>query len=234
MSAPIIITGAGQRLGKHAALTLNEKGYKVAITYRKYRDEFAQWQQNGIDCFAADFSDDAGVNAFIDTVKSKYASIRALVHNASSWWPDNGENDAQLFHDMMQVHAKAPYVINKALQHLFTEDKADIVHLTDLVAQTGSPKHLAYAASKAALENLTYSFARKLAPKVKVNAISPALLKFNDHDDEAYREVALTKSLLGNEPGWQESTNTLIYLLESDFVTGRVLHLDGGRHLKLP
>ncbi len=60
----------------------------------------------------------------------------------------------------------------------------------------GSDKHIAYAASKAALDNMTRSFARKLAPDVKVNAIAPALIMFNTGDDEAYRQQALTKSLM--------------------------------------
>mgnify|MGYP006187188965 FL=1 len=90
---------------------------------------------------------------------------------------------------------------------------------------------MAYAASKAALENLTFSFAKALAPKVKVNAIAPALLMFNSDDDNEYREKALKKSLLQIEPGANEMTNTVVYLLNSRYITGRVLALDGGRPL---
>jgi dihydromonapterin reductase/dihydrofolate reductase len=54
------------------------------------------------------------------------------------------------------------------------------------VVERGSDKHIAYAASKAALDNMTRSFARKLAPEVKVNAIAPAMILFNESDDAEY------------------------------------------------
>ena len=71
---------------------------------------------------------------------------------------------------------------------------SDIIHISDYVAEKGSKKHIAYAASKAALNNLTLSFSAMLAPKVKVNTLSPAMIKFNEHDDEAYKTKALTES----------------------------------------
>ena len=96
----------------------------------------------------------------------------------------------------------------------------------------GSKKHIAYAASKAAQDNLTLSFATLLAPAVKVNSIAPALLLFNEHDGEEYRKRALSKSLLAREGGLDELQQAVDYLLESRFVTGRIMHLDGGRHLR--
>ena len=96
----------------------------------------------------------------------------------------------------------------------------------------GSRKHIAYAASKAAQDNLTLSFAALLAPKVKVNSIAPALVLFNGTDDDAYREKVLKKGLLPREGGLDEFQRAVDYLLESQYVTGRIHHLDGGRHLK--
>ena len=64
-----------------------------------------------------------------------------------------------------------------------------------------------------------------------VGGIAPALLLFNDDDEEAYREKALRKSLMQREGGLIEFQRGVDYLLSSDYVTGRVLHLDGGRHL---
>ena len=91
---------------------------------------------------------------------------------------------------------------------------------------------MAYAASKAALHNLTLSFAKKLAPQVKVNSIAPALLMFNEGDDDAYKEKALKKSLLEIVPGAKEAVKAMNYLFDSDYITGQTLHLNGGRHLK--
>lgn len=108
----------------------------------------------------------------------------------------------------------------------------DIIHMTDFVQETGSQNHIAYSASKAALHNLTLSFARVFAPHVKVNSVAPSLVMFNDDDSEEYRAEALTKNLLGIVPGAQEAVKAVNYLLDADYVTGQTLHLNGGRNLK--
>lgn len=234
---PVIITGGAQRLGLAAARALHNKGYEVVITYRTKRQSLTQLQDMGITCIQADFSDDQGIENFIHDIKNRYSQIRAIIHNASSWLPDDTSGDlntaSQVFNTMMQVHVKTPYLINEALSNMLL-DQADIIHLSDLVATTGSAKHMAYAASKAALENLTLSLARKLAPTIQVNTISPALILFNEQDDEAYRAKTLKKSLLGIEPGAKTVTDSIVYLLENNYITGRTLSLDGGRHLNLP
>ena len=135
---------------------------------------------------------------------------------------------------MLQIHVYTPYLLNQLLESCLTGGAAgaDIIHLTDYVVEKGSDKHIAYAASKAALDNMTRSFARKLAPEVKVNAIAPALIIFNAGDDEAYRQQALAKSLMKVAPGESEVVNPVNYLLESRYVTGRTHGVDGGRPLR--
>ena len=68
--------------------------------------------------------------------------------------------------------------------------------------------------------------------QVKVNSLAPALIKFNEHDDPDYREKAVAKSLMQREGGWDELQHAIDYLFASEYVTGRVLPLDGGRHLR--
>ena len=109
---------------------------------------------------------------------------------------------------------------------------SDIIHITDYVVERGSDKHIAYAASKAALDNMTRSFARKLAPEIKVNAIAPSLIMFNEGDDEAYRQQALDKSLMKIAPGEKEISDLIDYLFTSRYVTGRSFAVDGGRPLR--
>jgi len=134
----------------------------------------------------------------------------------------------------MQVHVTAPYRINLGLAQLLQADPdrtSDIIHIGDYVSGKGSTKHIAYAASKAAQDNLTLSFAARLAPAVKVNSIAPALVLFNDDDDNAYREKTLKKSLMQREGGLDEFQHAVDYLMNSHYVTGRILPMDGGRHL---
>ncbi|MBT8435608.1 MAG: dihydromonapterin reductase [Gammaproteobacteria bacterium] len=236
-NSPVVITGGAQRLGLAAALALREDGYPVVITYRKNRPVLEVLRQKGIETVQADFSDEAGIIQFVEQLRDRFRSLRALIHNASEWIPEGGEDsDSIVLQRMLNVHVMAPYLINQQCGEMLRhygelEGQADIIHMSDYVAGTGSRKHIAYAASKAALDNLTLSFASKFAPLVKVNSIAPALLMFKQDDDEAYREKAMKKSLLGVAPGEAEGVNAIRYILESKYLTGKTIALDGGRHL---
>ena len=127
----------------------------------------------------------------------------------------------------------APYLTNLHCRELLERSApADIVHITDDVVRRGSANRVAYCASKAGLENMTLSFAAQFAPHIKVNAIAPALVMFHDHDDVAYREKTLAKSVLGIEPGPDVVYQSLRYLLDNPYVTGTSLCVNGGRHVR--
>lgn len=235
-SAPILITGVGKRLGLGLAKHFLSKGIPVIGTYRTEYSVLNDLRQSGAELYCCDFYEQASVNGFIDVVKARHTHLRAIIHNASDWLPESVDLEpSEIMFKMMQVHVSVPYQINLALKSLLTsesEQTTDIIHFTDYVAGKGSKKHIAYAASKAALSNMTLSFAAALAPNVKVNAVAPALVLFNDHDNDAYKENAVKKALIEKEGGMQEVLSTVDYLLSSSYVTGRTMHLDGGRHLK--
>jgi dihydromonapterin reductase/dihydrofolate reductase len=200
MTPPILITGAGQRIGLALAQHFIAQGQAVIITYRTRHEAVDLLEQQGATCLYADFSSDEGINTFITLLKAHTESLKVIIHNASSWDCEaNNPDFAALFDNMMRIHAKTPYLINLMCAELLLNYQqiekvpADIIHLTDYVVETGSPKHLAYAASKAALDNLTKSFSAKYAPNIKVNSVAPSLIIFNEHDDEQYRAKTLKK-----------------------------------------
>ena len=234
---PIIITGGAQRLGLATALELHQKVGSVVISYRKNRPILEKLRQQGIVTIRANFNGPEDILIFTHELRKRFKSIRAIIHNASEWLPEDSQHeDSIVLENMLNVHIVAPYLINQQCGELLSRygemhGHADIIHMSDFVSGTGSKKHIAYAASKAALDNLTLSFATKLAPFVKVNSIAPALLMFNQSDDEVYRKKALKKSLLGITPGEAEGVNAIRYILESRYLTGKVIAIDGGRHL---
>lgn len=225
----IVITGAAQRIGLHCAERFVEDGYNVVITCRYWRDEWNSSPPVGIEVIIADFETEQGTLAFIEQLRERELALRAFVHNASLWLDDS---HPEALERMLAVHVRAPYLINLALADLFADGPADIIHLTDRVARTGSARHIAYCASKAGLEALSLSFAARLAPRIKVNSIAPALIMFNEGDSPAYRARTLTKSALGIEPGPEVVYQSIRYVMDNPYVTGTCLQLDGGRHLK--
>lgn len=232
----MLITGVGRRVGLHLATTLLRRGVSVVGTYRGERPALHGLRELGAHLYRCDFYEEPQVDNLIQNLLDRFRSLRAIIHNASDWLPDDGDLSAvDVMHRMMQVHVAAPYRLNLALAprlQACSTGPADIIHIGDYVASRGSRKHIAYAASKAAQDNLTLSFAARFAPAVKVNSIAPALVLFNEHDDEDYRLRALEKNLIPHEAGLDEFQRTVDFLLESNYVTGRILHLDGGRHLR--
>jgi dihydromonapterin reductase/dihydrofolate reductase len=232
-SAPILITGAGQRVGLHCARRLLEDGHRMIFTYRSERPGVQALRDLGAVGVLADFSSEAAILAFIDELKTHTDSLRAIVHNASEWLAETPDNEADAFVRMVNVHMLAPYLINLHCADLLKRSTlADIVHISDDVTRKGSSKHIGYCASKAGLDSLTLSFAARYAPAIKVNGIAPALLLFNPDDDAAYRARALAKSALGIEPGSEVIYQSLRYLLDNPYVTGTTLTVNGGRHVK--
>ena len=232
-SAPILITGAGQRVGLHCAQQLLADGYPVIFTYRSEKPGVQILRDLGAIALFADFSTEAGILDFIERLKIHTDSLRAIVHNASAWLEETPQTETSAFMHMFSVHMLAPYLINLHCSELLERSSpADIVHISDDVTRKGSSKHIAYCATKAGLDSLTLSFAAKLAPQIKVNGIAPALLMFNPDDDAAYRTKALAKSVLGIEPGAEVIYQGLRYLLDNPYVTGTTLTVNGGRHLK--
>ena len=247
MSGNILITGAAQRVGLYCALALQRAGYQVIATYRQDKPGVRELRDAGVICLPLVITPDQQLISQICQLTAQlqqFGPLRALIHNASSWAAESPASadlaqtlqaDAAVFDEMMAIHSKLPYLLTRALTPLLVGhgETADVIAISDFAVNTGSCNHMAYAASKAALENLVLSQARALAPDVKVNAIAPSLLMFNDGDDDAYKAYTLQKSLMGIEPGPQEVLNAIEFILHSRYLTGRVIGLDGGRHLKL-
>ncbi|WP_370547513.1 dihydromonapterin reductase [Edwardsiella tarda] len=235
-SAPVLITGGARRVGLALTLALRARAIPVIVAYRSEYPALTQLRQAGVQCLASDFSTTAGIYDFARRVQQATPQLRAVIHNASAWQAESSSvPPEQTLSAMLQIHVYTPYLLNQLLEPQLRgqgEAGADIIHITDYVVERGSDGHIAYAASKAALDNMTRSFARKLAPEVKVNAIAPALILFNPEDDETYRHKALDKSLMKIAAGEQEIVNAIDFLLNSRFITGRTIGVDGGRPLR--
>jgi dihydromonapterin reductase/dihydrofolate reductase len=226
MNNPILITGASQRVGLELAIELAKAGHFVINASRSIAHTP---EHPNIVSFQTDLQRAEDRMALVDYLKSNYPGLRAVIHNASLWLDDSVDN----LNTMFKLHVEAPYHLNHELAPLLAKsEKSDIIHICDETSSRGSKSHIAYAATKAALQNMVLSFAEKLAPHIRVNAILPGLLILKENSDEAYRNQALKKALLEFEPGSQPLIDAVFYLLNTQYSTGSSVVVNGGRHLK--
>lgn len=226
MNNPILITGASQRVGLELAIELAEAGHFVVNASRSIAHTP---EHPNIVSFQTDLLLAEDRMALVGHLKAHYPSLRAVIHNASLWLDDSVDN----LNTMFKLHMEAPYHLNHELAPLLARsEKSDIIHICDETSSRGSKSHIAYAATKAALQNMVLSFAEKLAPDIRVNAVLPGLLILKENSDEAYRSQTLKKALLEFEPGSRPLIDAVFYLLNTQYSTGSSVIVNGGRHLK--
>jgi len=228
----VVITGTGRRMGASFVRALLADGYAVMGSYRTPSVTVDALRAAGAIMVEADLATDAGVDSFVQQVRAHFTSLRALIHNASVWHNDGEMAQNSALRDAtFALHVVTPHRLNEALTDLLqaNERMSDVVHISDANVPFGKADRALYLASKAGAEAVMRSHAQRLAPRVKVNAIAPGLMAFHEEDGDDYKQQRLSRSLLGVEPGFEEAVKALRYLLASDYSTGSVLALDGGR-----
>jgi dihydromonapterin reductase/dihydrofolate reductase len=231
-SAGVVVTGAARRMGFAFAKTLLKKGYAVLGSYRQQTPEIDLLEAAGAIMVMADLSTDAGAKAFEHEIRAQFTSLRALIHNASIWHTDAEMTaDSALRDATFSLHVTTPHYLNESLTDLLQayQGTSDIVHISDANVPFGKANSGLYLASKAGAEVLMRSHAQRLAPSVKVNALAPGLIAFNEGDSDDYKQMRLSHSLLGFEPTFEEAVKALFYLLDSTYTTASILTLDGGK-----
>lgn len=231
-----LVTGAAKRVGRQIALALAEEGVNIVIHYRTSAEEAgelcAEITARGVRAFSvqADFGVPAEYENLIRRAQELSGSLGFLINSASIFLPSTIPGVA--FKDLMEhmeINAWVPFVLSREFARRAGSGK--IVNLLDTRVQGYDWSHVAYILSKQVLSILTRMIAVELAPQITVNAVAPGLILPPPGKDESdLEEMAKTVPLRrhGN-PG--DIVDAILYLLKSDFVTGQVIHVDGGRHI---
>lgn len=232
----VLVSGAGQRIGAYLVRQLlKNTDYPVVFTYRTKHAEVAELQRLGAIAIQADFTEIESLPGLVEKVSQQVCSLRAIIHNASLWLSDEqAPVGSEAYRNLFQVHVDAPHYLNGQLENLLREassDLKDIISISDYSINRIRETHIGYLASKAALRTLSQGYAKKLAPEIKVNDIAPALIAFNEGDNENYKAMRLKQAAIPIEPGYEVVWQAVDYLMKSPYSTGSVLQLDGGRHL---
>ncbi len=237
----VLITGAAKRVGRTIALNLAAAGADVLIHYHRSEKEAVALQKliqkkfrkkSGL--VRGDLGRFRELKRIADEAWSLRRKIDVLVNNASTFYPTPlGKVREAEWEDLFNVNARAPFFLSEAIGlRMKKRGQGKIVNIADWAALQPYTQYVPYCASKAALVAVSQGMARTLAPEVQVNTILPGPVMWPDD-----LGPAVLRSVLRNTPLRRIGTpgdiaNAVKFLIESgDFMTGSLLHVDGGRHI---
>ena len=240
-----LVTGAASGIGRAAALALARTGYDVAINYssseKAARESAAAAEKLGAKTLVVrcDVSDEAGVRAMLKAVEEKFGRLDVLINNAGTtapWKPKDLETlSLEDWDRVFAVNVRGLFQVTRAAVPLLRASKGCIVNTASIVGLRPGPQPLPYAASKAAVVNLTKTLAWNLGPEIRVNAVAPGWMegdwmermlkdKYEDLMGKRAKATPLKRCVTAEDVA--ETMMSLI--LSNRFVNGEVIVIDGG------
>lgn len=232
-----LITGGAIRLGAYSTSLLSQGGAKVIIHYNTSRteaDELLQHLQSKdaeAHVVQADFSQADVPESFFQDLIVEHGPIDILINNASIYPGDSvASMNLESLERNIRINAMAPFQLGRAFAA--QGGSGVILNLLDTRMTDYDKEHLSYHLSKRMLFSLTKIMAIEFAPDIRVNAIAPGLILPPTGEDESYLRRLADTNPLNSYGSPEDFTQAVSYLLQSRFVTGQVIFVDGGRHLK--
>ena len=234
-----LVTGAGVRLGRALALALAREGAHMLVHYNRSAEDAEETVREaralGAEAVAlqADLSDLDQVDRLAREAEGVFGQVDILVNNASVFPPERlDEVTAEIWQRALGVNVTAPFFLTQRLgAGMRARGEGLVVNLADLAGLQPWAAYAAHSVSKAALVHLTRVAARALAPEVRVAAIAPGTVLPPEELSAGEIQRLAERSPLRRIGAPEDVVAALLYLVRSDFVTGEVLVVDGGRSL---
>ncbi len=242
-----IVTGGSSGIGAATARELAKRGWRVAITYSKdaQKAEKVAAEFEGL-AIKGDVAQDADCRKVARQVLAKWSRIDALVNNAGATkfvkHTDLDGLSADDFQGIFSVNLVGPFQMIRACADALKANKGSVVNVSSVAHLLGTGSSIAYAASKAALNTMSFSLARALAPEVRVNVVAPGHVntpwQLAAHGEagaaEAERRFAAAAPLKA-APQPEDVAEAIVWLVEgARRVTGEIIYVDGGIHIASP
>jgi pteridine reductase len=240
-----LVTGAARRVGKVIAQALAKQGVNIMIHYNRadddtVRDTLQDIKSEGVDAFAiqADISQPQGVQQVMSALQGHFGRLNMLVNSASAF-PSGHLLDITLesWDLAMNVNARAPFLFTQSAARLMQENDPEggaIVNIVDQGAYAPWPRRPQHGISKAALWMLTQVSALSLAPHIRVNAIAPGPIMKPPHMPDAMWASFGEQLPVGHVGTAQDVGEAVTFLMSQSYITGALLHVNGGEHLTYP
>ena len=242
-----LVTGSARRIGAAIARRLHAAGFDLALHYRgsagdaqALAAELEAARANSTVLLQADLARFDRLPELVAKTVGRFGRLDALVNNASAFYPTPfGAATPAQWDELFAINTRAPFFLAQAAAPHLAHANGAIVNIADIYAERPLRDHAVYAMSKAALLSMTRALALELAPKVRVNAVSPGAILWPEHaggsagkDAEAQAAI-LARTPLGRTGAPEDIAEAARWLLQdARYCTGQVLRVDGGRLLE--
>ena len=234
----IIISGGATRVG--AAIAKSLAGYEVDITvhFNKSRNSANKLKKelenlgSRVFLIKADLNNSYQGQKLIRDAFKKMKGLDCLINNASIFENDSLINfNDKSFSKHMNVNLKAPALLTQNFKKYVKNNHGNIINIIDQRIEKLTPYFFSYTLSKSALGILTLTSAMKLAPNIRVNAISPGPTLKNKRQSESHFKKQWKSVLLKRKVNLENICETVKFLIKNDNVTGEIINVDSGQRL---
>lgn len=237
-----LVTGGAIRVGRAICQALAGRGASVAFTHlpgEPAAEAAALIAAAGgaepvpVLALPMDVREPGAPAAVVQQVVERFGRLDILVNNASVWLRAPFlEITREAWQTALDINLTGPFLMSQAAApYMLRRQSGLIINITDLSAYQTWKEYAHHSATKAGLVALTRVMAAELAPAVRVNAIAPGTVLLPEGAGEAKRQWAIENSLLKRIGRPEDVARTVLFLVDSDFVTGAVYFVDGGRAL---
>ena len=235
----VFITGGAKRIGASMANYFHERNYKVVFHYNKSEKEAENLsrelnEKEADSCFTiqSDFSSQESIESTVNEFYKVSKEINVLINNASSFYPTPIQNATEeQWNDLLDTNITTPLFLIKGFKEGLKRTNGSVINISDSLAPRGIKNFSLYSSAKGALETLTKSLAKELAPEVRINAVAPGIILWpeNGEIDEEEKNNILKKVDLGRAGNPMDISSAVYFLTGANYITGQTLRVDGGR-----
>lgn len=233
-----LITGGAARIGAQIAKTLHKNDFNIIIHCNQSKDkaqllcdELNLLKEKSAKVVVGNLNNIDSINTIVESIES----IDLLVNNASVFYPLSvDESDSENWDNILDVNLKAPFFLSKGLSQKLNSSEGSIINIIDIHADRPLKKHSVYNISKAGLKMLTLTLAKELAPSIRVNGVSPGSILWPQEGaeiSELDKSIMLERIALKRQGSPQDIADTVLFLANSNYLTGQIINVDGGRTL---
>jgi pteridine reductase len=232
-----LVTGAAKRLGRAIAIHLAREGADVIVHYQRSATEaqevvreITKLNRRAIS-LSADLAKKSDIDKLFAAAKEEFGRLDILVNNASNFLhADFASITEEIWDAALDVNLKAPFFCSQAAAPLLKKTNGVIINLSDVAGFLGWTSYIPHSVSKAGVSMLTRVLAKALAPEIRVNAIAPGTITMPGDPPELAADF-IKRAPLQRTGTTDDVTAAISFIINSPFITGEVLLLDGGRTL---